>query len=746
MTVENISIDVKTNAERAATKINALSLALERLESAARVTQGAASSVSGSMNGVATSGTSAGNGARSAARGIDDVAKSAKKAQSPLGNFFASLKRIAMYRVLRTILKEITQAIKEGMDNLYEFSKAHDDFGGIASSFDGLASAAQTMKNQLGATFGQILAAASPILIQLMQLVSQLTQLFYPLAQAIAALEPVISAVISVVSDLIGVLISLFDLLGLNVGKIVADDAAASWNNAKKAAGDYKNTILGFDEINRLNAPGGGGSGGDGGSFSRYEVTDGDKSPFKFDWIATFNEKIDGARGALADLVAELALVPEEVLIDILVNDGATQPLDGLVQTVQLFPLYATVVMALKGNPIPLINSVRLAISNFVRDSVADFGTLQNAYATACAAVQEECSVLARNFSETFASITQTVNSMVTNYAAYVHNIAVSNATLGKDTSDTYNRLKNPLNDWISHVKEKFEEYQKACGQLVAESAVLAQSVATSYTVIRTSVRTAIENAFTNISTFVDRTKTAFSEWATSVAESAATAFSGIATSVYSGLRNAADNVVAFANGAAGAIYSWAVGMLGTLSSWASSFTRTLTIAFSKAWEKVKGFAKAVGAALGGSYTSTYDEATGITFVQGSPTIPSIGLFPFVGGSIAPIPVFADGGIHDLSMGSLFVAGEAGAEIVSDMGNGRTGVTNVEQMKEAVREGNYELLSVVQGGINIIVRAINEIDPDITLDGQSLAQQMYPYTTAYANRRGNGLVTIGGTV
>ena len=111
-------------------------------------------------------------------------------------------------------------------------------------------------------------------------------------------------------------------------------------------------------------------------------------------------------------------------------------------------------------------------------------------------------------------------------------------------------------------------------------------------------------------------------------------------------------------------------------------------------------------------------------------SIPSIG-----------IDWYANGGVHDLSMGSLFVAGEAGAEIVTNMGNGKTGVTNVEQMKEAVREGNFELLNVLQGGINLIVNAINEIDPDITLDGQSLADKMYHYNQQAATRYGAAMVT-----
>lgn len=742
MTVENISIDVKTNADRAATKINALSLALERLEGTARTTQGAAQSVSSAMNSVAPAGANAANGAKSAARGIDDVAKSAKKAQSPMGNFISSLKRIAFYRMLRTIIKEISQAIKEGMDNLYEFSKANNDFGGIASSFDGLASAAQTMKNQLGATFGQILAAAAPILIQLMQLVTQLTQVFYPLAQAIAAIEPVISAVVSVVTDLINVIISLFDLLGLNVGKIVADDATKSWKDAKKAAGDYKNTILGFDEINRLNSPGGGGGGGDTGAFSRYEVSDGDKSPFKFEWVATFKDKIDDAIGKIKDLVAELALIPDWVLIDILVKDGATQPLEGLVQTAQLFPLYATVIMAVQGNPVPLIQTVRVAIVNFVRESVGSFSELQTAYAGACATVEADSYSLAGSFEEIFASITETVNAWVNNYASCVDGVMVENATLGQDVTDTYNRLKNPLNGWVSHVWQKIEEYQEALGEVYVENATLSENMATTYAKIKSNVVGAFNNIKSNISIFVSETLPKWGEWANGIAETAFKAFASIASSAYDGLSNAGENLINWLSSTSSNIASWASGTLATIGEWAQGIAKNVASALKSAWESFKSFKKATGEAIDAFYEE-HSFAANLIFGTRNEFSVSTGipLIPAWGASGAFVPIFADGGVHDLSMGSLFVAGEAGAEIVTNMGSGKTGVTNVEQMKEAVREGNFELLNVVQGGINIIVKAINEIDPDITLDGQSLADSMYHYNKQAANRYGAAMVT-----
>ena len=106
----------------------------------------------------------------------------------------------------------------------------------------------------------------------------------------------------------------------------------------------------------------------------------------------------------------------------------------------------------------------------------------------------------------------------------------------------------------------------------------------------------------------------------------------------------------------------------------------------------------------------------------------------------AEIGAWASGGMPET--GSLFVAGEAGAELVTNMGNGRTGVTNVEQMEAAVANGNTNVVNAVYAMANMIVKAVNEIDPDITLDGESLADKMYHYNKQAANRHGAAMVTL----
>lgn len=72
---------------------------------------------------------------------------------------------------------------------------------------------------------------------------------------------------------------------------------------------------------------------------------------------------------------------------------------------------------------------------------------------------------------------------------------------------------------------------------------------------------------------------------------------------------------------------------------------------------------------------------------------------------------FADGGVPN--KGSLFVAGEAGAELVTTMPSGQTGVTNITQFKQAMVEAIYECADVFQNDNGEVV---------LKLDGAEIAR------------------------
>lgn len=86
---------------------------------------------------------------------------------------------------------------------------------------------------------------------------------------------------------------------------------------------------------------------------------------------------------------------------------------------------------------------------------------------------------------------------------------------------------------------------------------------------------------------------------------------------------------------------------------------------------------------------------------------------------------FASGGAPE--MGTLFYAGEAGAEVVANTAGG-TGVMNVKQMQDAVSNGNLQVVNAIMTGVNALSNVINSKDTNTYLDGRlitdTVAKQM----------------------
>lgn len=177
---------------------------------------------------------------KSVASGMKDIGKSAEKAHKPLNVVMKSLGRVAFYRAIRTVLKEIAQAFQEGLQNAYAYSQGITSEGHrFATAMDSMQSAGLKMKNQLGSAFISLLAAIAPIINAIIGLVTRL-------------------------ADAVSQFLAVFT--GGTYMK--AKDVPAKWadgaSGAAKATKEWRNQLLGFDEINRLDAPnepsGGGGA------------------------------------------------------------------------------------------------------------------------------------------------------------------------------------------------------------------------------------------------------------------------------------------------------------------------------------------------------------------------------------------------------------------------------------------------------------------------------------------------------
>lgn len=179
----------------------------------------------------------------------DSASASAKRSNGIFSNFGGSLMRIAKLRLLRGIVRSITSAFKEGTQNIYQYSTAlgSADASNFKNTMDGLASALLKMKNAIGTAIAPLLSAIVPIL---QKIVGWVTAAIDALAQFFAVLNG--QKTYTRVKDV----------------SVAWQDTADNINGANDEAQEYKRTILGFDEINALDAPnqGGGGSGGGGGS------------------------------------------------------------------------------------------------------------------------------------------------------------------------------------------------------------------------------------------------------------------------------------------------------------------------------------------------------------------------------------------------------------------------------------------------------------------------------------------------
>lgn len=168
------------------------------------------------------------SGISSLASGIKNFGTGVGLANSKLGHFITSLGRIAMYRAVRFIISQFTKAIKEGTDNMYQFSKAVN--GEFAQSMDRCATSFQYFKNSLGAMVAPLINALAPaiefVIDKIVALINVINQLFARLSGA-----------------------SVFTKAKKQATEY-ASSASSAAKNTKKAAKEIKDATLGIDELN----------------------------------------------------------------------------------------------------------------------------------------------------------------------------------------------------------------------------------------------------------------------------------------------------------------------------------------------------------------------------------------------------------------------------------------------------------------------------------------------------------------
>lgn len=188
----------------------------------------------------------------------EQAGKGAEKGASGLSKFGQSILRIAKYRMIRSVIRNIMSAFSEGLQNVRDYSDGLQGEGRrIADAFNNMSTHTLTMKNQIGSAFAEIL-------VQLM---------------------PVVEQIVSLLTRAANVIAQFFAALGGNGKYYKAVDATAqvakNLGGGAKSAKEIRNTLMGFDVINRLDAPqepsGGGGGGTANKNNNMFEYTPLDK-------------------------------------------------------------------------------------------------------------------------------------------------------------------------------------------------------------------------------------------------------------------------------------------------------------------------------------------------------------------------------------------------------------------------------------------------------------------------------------
>ena len=239
----------------------------------------------------------AGSAASDTSDKIKKVGDSAKRSAGGLGKFFDSLKRIALYRAVRAILKTLSSAIRDGIQNLAQYSKAigEVDASRANATMSQFASIGMQVKNAVG-------AAVMPVLKALLPVIQAIANGFIYAANAVNQFFAAITGATT-----------------WTRAKEYAIDYADSLNGATGAVKKLKNATLGMDELNIISPETAGGGGGMnfGEMFEPAEINskikalvDNIKGLFSDVWAQIKEtgaiERLTGAWGRLKDALGKL--------------------------------------------------------------------------------------------------------------------------------------------------------------------------------------------------------------------------------------------------------------------------------------------------------------------------------------------------------------------------------------------------------------------------------------------------------
>lgn len=726
-TLDTLQIDIASNASKATQQIRKLAEALGELKSTGATA--ALKDLNETLKSVGGAG-----GKIKAASGMTEVEEGAKKAKWSILNLSKALKklnekgvvnvkslglsefgtvvkgafhpitrvansfknltramgRIALYRAMRTAIKEITQAAKEGVGNLYQWSA---QIGGatvkgktFADIMDAGAASLQYLKNALGSALGSIMMSFG------------------------TSLDGIADKIVELINRFNNLLAVMRGEGSYN--KAIRNNTKFA-ESANKAAKAIKNLVFGFDELNIIPAQTASGSGTEQNFAEMFEETAVDQTDpwiakleeLKSKWeeyssaIASIQGKIISKATAIilacAAAVAAMLGHPKiaAVLLGTAIGISALsdnwENVNGLGQiigkltsnAIKIITIAGAAYLALMGHPFlaAALFGIGLAAAGLVN---AWDGTLSGlpgligkltGYAVAIAAITGGLYLALHG-------------SVIPGLALMAVGVTVGIATASWDQhSEPLSALANKL------------------AKIVLPSALILGGI---YAMIRGHIVLGIG---------------LLAAAGVAVAMQSGDGWEANVEKVVGGVKKVWDGVTGFWNTYIAPVFTkawWTEkwdSILGTFDDWNTG----IKTKFEALKTSFKDGAKGMINGLIEKFNAGAEKINNSGFLSG---LNSIGGGIFGDNfkiSIPVIPKLAEGGIPQL--GTMFIAGEAGPEFVGNVG-GQTQVYNEDQLANTLASSNEGLINTILAAANALIGAIEDKDLNVSIGDRDIAE------------------------
>lgn len=546
-----------------------------------------------------------------------------KAAKGGLAKFFATVKRLATYRAIRSALKFLTTAIKEGFEMFVTWDKEQNNYmAGTAANVEKLSEKWTMLKGQIGALGGALANTFAPIITWI---VEGLTKLVDILQMVIRSLQGEYSYY-----------------------KLIYHEAKATTGQAK----ELKRILFGFDELNILPSQGGGGLSTSGGNWA-YE---------KLDIPYEFLNKVADASNKFKELFG--------------ISDNGQKILGGLVGVIGL--LAGAKGFGLLIGLLPRLINLFTGKNKVLGDQTKQ--TQAESMAVESLAYGYETGMARGNaFQGVLLTIASALAASTLAHKVFTQQVNSTPATISVGTAidlSGFGQVATGLS-----ATQKVLTANPLTIALYAPLAAMAQAFV--------SFRDTLQRMFNSNPVKI----------AMKVANGGMVGAGGYVSSI------SVSNAVASGSGS-------------TVQEVERQIQQAMLEYESDLWNQGGTLGRAV-AVFGGSALITAITGGLASIFSGGGALGELLSLLGLAGS------FAEGGVIP-NTGSLFFAGEAGAEVVANMGHS-TGVMNMSQMQEAVASGNVEVVNAVYAMANMVVDAVNNKSLDVYMDTQKVGQSVSKY-------------------